>query len=89
MSKKWFVYLLECADKSYYCGITTDLHRRVNQHNKKKGAKYTAARLPVRLIESVEVKSRSNALQLESLVKTCHRAIKPRVIQVFKKLINS
>lgn len=83
------MYLLECADKSYYCGITTDINRRINQHNEKKGAKYTAARVPVRLIEFAEVESKSHALQLESFVKACHRAIKPRAVQLFKKLINS
>ena len=83
------MYLLECRDKSYYCGITTDLDRRVEQHNNKKGAKFTAGRAPVTLLEYVEVKSKSDALQLESFIKKCHRAIKPKAIHLFKKFINS
>jgi putative endonuclease len=89
MKKSWYVYLLECRDKSYYCGITTDITRRVEQHNNNKGAKYTAGRGPVSIVEYVEVKSKSDALQLEAFIKKCHKAIKPRAIRLFKKFINS
>ena len=47
---EWFVYILECADGSLYTGITTDLERRVSEHNEGKlGARYTRARRPVKL----------------------------------------
>ena len=81
------MYLVECRDKSYYCGITTDVDRRVETHNKKKGSKYTASRTPVVLINFVQVRSRSEALQLEAFIKKLHKGIKPRAVALFKKLI--
>lgn len=50
MHKRYFAYLLLCADGSYYAGYTTDLTRRVAVHNAGKGAKYTKSRLPVTLV---------------------------------------
>ena len=46
----WIVYMLECADKSLYPGITTDLDRRLAAHAAGKGAKYTNGRGPLRLV---------------------------------------
>ncbi|MDH5680208.1 MAG: GIY-YIG nuclease family protein, partial [Spirochaetota bacterium] len=46
----WLVYLLECADNSYYCGVTNDLNKRLTDHNSGKGAKYTRSRLPVKVL---------------------------------------
>ena len=61
MTSAWFVYYLRCRDNSLYTGITTDINRRLNEHNfdDKKGAKYTRARRPVTLayIEPCEDKS--------------------------------
>lgn len=65
----WFVYLLRCADGSLYCGTSTDLGRRVEQHNAGKGAKYTRSRRPVRILGSRLVASKSEALKLEYQVK--------------------
>lgn len=45
-----YVYILQCADGSYYTGSTRDLEQRLWQHQNKLGAKYTAARLPVKLV---------------------------------------
>jgi putative endonuclease len=45
--KKWFVYILECSDGTLYTGITTDINRRLNQHNTGKGAKYTCGQLMI------------------------------------------
>ena len=49
-NKRYFAYLLLCADGSYYAGYTTDLSRRAAVHNAGKGAKYTKSRLPVTLV---------------------------------------
>lgn len=48
---RWTVYMVRCKDGSLYTGITTDLHRRLQEHNSsKKGAKYTRSRRPVSLV---------------------------------------
>lgn len=66
----YYVYLVECVDKSYYCGITTDIDRRVYEHNESvKGAKYTRSRRPVKLIWSKIVENRSEATKLELQIK--------------------
>ena len=67
----WAVYLLECADGTLYCGTTTDIDRRLRQHNGELsgGARYTQSRRPVRLAAYAECGSRSEALKLEHSVR--------------------
>ncbi|TNF34743.1 MAG: GIY-YIG nuclease family protein [Gammaproteobacteria bacterium] len=67
----WFVYLLHCADDSYYTGITTDLQRRVREHNGqgRKGARYTRARQPVTLVYHEQAADRSQASQREYAIR--------------------
>ena len=77
---KWFVYLLRCADDTLYCGITTDIERRLTQHNAGTGAKYTRPRRPVSVETQVEVDSKSDALRLEIMVKKCPRRDKIKYI---------
>jgi putative endonuclease len=73
----YFVYILECADKTFYTGITTDLNRRINEHNNSKlGAKYTKIRRPVQLIYSKEFVNRSEASIEESRIKKLSRSEK-------------
>ena len=68
--KTWFVYLLKCADGSYYTGITTDVERRVKQHNEGKGSKYVKNRLPaVFVCRSTDSYSRSEAQRIEYKIK--------------------
>lgn len=69
----WYVYLLECADNTLYCGITTDLDRRTKQHNKGKGARYTRGRGPVYCIKFWVTFSKSEALKLEYKIKQLSR----------------
>tara|TARA_Y100000816_G_scaffold289984_1_gene277644 strand:+ start:1463 stop:1738 length:276 start_codon:yes stop_codon:yes gene_type:complete len=72
--KKWYVYLLECSDKTYYCGITTDINRRISEHNtSSRSAKYTRSRRPVSLIGCLEAESRSDALKKEISIKKMNR----------------
>jgi len=66
----YFVYILECADQTFYTGITTDLDRRIKEHNTSKiGAKYTKMRRPVKLVYSKEFENRSKALIEEARIK--------------------
>ena len=72
----WSVYLLLCADGTFYCGCTNDMVRRLKTHNAGKGAKYTRARLPVRLIAQKAVGSHGDALRLEASIKRLPRQLK-------------
>jgi len=66
----WYVYLLKCSDDTIYVGITTNIERRLNEHNtSNKGAKYTRARRPVELLKSFEFESRSLASKEEYRIK--------------------
>ncbi|MFV0420890.1 GIY-YIG nuclease family protein [Oleidesulfovibrio sp.] len=65
----WVVYLLACADGTQYCGVTTDMDRRLDEHNRGCGAKYTRARRPVSLIVSASFPDRSTAQRVEWKVK--------------------
>ena len=79
----WHVYLLECADGTLYCGITTDLARRLDQHNglAPGGARYTSGRRPVRLLASRACAHKGAALRLECAVKARPRAEKILFLQ--------
>lgn len=77
----YFVYLLECSDGSYYCGYTDDLEKRVDQHNKGDGAKYTRSKMPVRLIYSEKCKDKSNALKREHEIKKMSRKKKESLVR--------
>ncbi|WP_233496443.1 GIY-YIG nuclease family protein [Corallincola holothuriorum] len=71
----WFVYMLRCADDSLYTGITTDLQRRVHEHNhcNKKGARYTRPRRPVSLVFQEPQVDRAAASQREVQLKKLTR----------------
>lgn len=72
----YFIYLLACSDGSIYTGITTDLERRYQEHREGKGARYTRAHKPVRLLYSEAVGTRSAALKREAAIKRMPRAQK-------------
>jgi putative endonuclease len=72
----WFCYILECSDGTLYTGITNDLEMRIKTHNLGKGAKYTKARLPVKLKWSKIVENRSEASKLEYKIKKLNRSQK-------------
>lgn len=83
MNAGWQVYLVRCADGSLYCGVTTDMERRLAQHNglRPGGARYTRSRRPVRLEASRACASLSEALRLEARVKRTPRARKLLLLQ--------
>ena len=74
----WWVYMLRCADGSLYTGITTDLSRRLAEHNGDgpAGARYTRSRRPVQLIYCEAASNRSAASQREAAIKQLDRARK-------------
>jgi putative endonuclease len=71
-----FVYMLRCGDGSLYCGWTTDVSRRLAQHQAGTASRYTCTRLPVELAWSKAMSSRSEAMREEARVKRLTRAEK-------------
>ena len=78
---KYYVYILNCSDNTLYTGITTDIKRRVDEHNDSdKGAKYTKLRRPVNLVYSEESLNRSTASKREYEIKKMSRLKKLELI---------
>lgn len=78
----YYLYILECADQTLYTGITTDLKRRMAEHNGQKlGAKYTAARRPVKLVYSKKFATRSAASKEEARIK---KLAKPQKLELIR-----
>lgn len=75
--KPWFLYLLECANGSYYAGITTDVEERFAAHQSGKGARYTRANPPLRIVGQVAYADRSAASKAEWQLKRLPREAKP------------
>lgn len=78
----YHLYILKCSDKTLYTGITTDLTRRLQEHNDSKlGAKYTRAKRPVKLIYSKKFRNRSTASREESRLKKLTRQEKLQLVK--------
>lgn len=70
---KWTVYILKCADRTLYTGVTTDLERRIAMHQSGKGAKYTRGRGPFKLLFTKTHRTKSAALRHEAAIKKLKR----------------
>jgi len=82
----WHVYILQCADKTLYTGITVDLARRLKEHNTSKlGAKYTKSRRPVKIVYSKKFRNRSLVSIAESKIKKLSREEKIKLIRIKKQ----
>lgn len=77
---EWTVYILCCGDGTLYTGCTNDLPRRLEAHQKGKGAKYTRSRPPVELVYQEEVPDKSAALRREIAIKRLSRREKLALI---------
>lgn len=82
----WYVYMMRCKDNTLYSGITTDLERRLAEHNgvlagngKDKGAKYTKARRPVVLVYKRSCKDRSSAASAEAALRKLSKTEKEKL----------
>jgi putative endonuclease len=75
-----YVYVLECADGTYYTGYTTDVARRVAEHDAGEGAKYTRGRTPVDLVHVESYETRSAAMSREYALKQLPRADKRHLV---------
>ncbi len=84
-SEPWFVYILRCADGSFYTGVTTDIDRRRRQHNAGTAARYTRSRRPIRVVYRETAASHSAALRREAAIKSLTRPQKIRLIRTKKQ----
>lgn len=82
----WYLYLLECGDQTLYTGISNRLGERIAAHNRGVGAKYTRARLPVKLLFSLEYPDRSSASIAEAQVKKLKRLDKMTFFETQQKV---
>ena len=88
MEKVWYLYVVRCADSTLYTGITTDVRRRVHEHNRtKRGAKYTRTRRPVELVWEKEYKTRSEAQSAEYSFKRLLHRKKWEVIRAAERIL--
>jgi len=71
--RRWWVYIVSCRDRSLYTGVTTDVVRRIRQHNAGAASRYTRSRLPVRLVYSESAATQGAALTREAAIKRLTR----------------
>ncbi len=76
-----YCYILECSDGTYYTGWTTDPERRVAQHNKGTGARYTRTRMPVKLVYLEPQPDRTTAMKRERAIKALSRKQKMKLFR--------
>lgn len=76
-----WVYVVRCGDGTYYTGYTTDVDRRIGEHNAGEGAKYTRGRTPVRLVHTERFRSKSGAMQREYEIKTLDQQEKEALVR--------
>ena len=80
----YFLYILRCRDGTLYTGITTDLTRRIEEHNSSQlGSKYTRGRRPVKLVYSQEFVDRGDSSKEEARIKSLSRAEKLTLLKTF------
>lgn len=77
----WFIYVVRCQDTSLYTGITTDIARRIKEHNSKRGAFYTKNKIPVELVYQEAMADQSQARKREAAIKRLTRKEKLELIE--------
>ena len=78
--RPWHVYIVRCADNTFYTGIARDLEARMGAHNAGTGARYTRGRGPVQLVYSEFAADRPAALRRELAIKRLKRPAKRKLI---------
>ena len=77
--ESWVVYMLRCADRSLYTGVTNDLARRFKMHREGKGARYTRIHPPLKVVYREKVKGRAAALVREFEIKSLSKKSKEKL----------
>ena len=80
-----YIYILQCSDKSLYTGYTTDITKRLEDHNNSKGSKYVRSRLPAKLVYHEKFKTKSEAMKREAEIKSWSRAEKLEFLRTSHK----
>jgi putative endonuclease len=80
---KYWVYIVQCRDGTYYTGYTKDLERRIGLHNSSDGAKYLKGRSPIKLVYAKEYHYYKNALRAERKIKKFTRKQKETLIKIY------
>lgn len=83
----WVVYILRCADQTFYIGITNNLDRRTKMHQEGKASRYTRTRGPVELVYHKKIGSRSKALVKEFELKKLSRKQKEKLVEKFNNSV--
>ncbi|MBA7671018.1 hypothetical protein ES703_79167 [subsurface metagenome] len=81
---KYWVYIVQCKDGTYYTGSTNDLDKRIERHNEGYGAKYLKGKLPVKLVYAKEYHYYKNVLRRERDIKKMTRKQKEKLIANYK-----
>lgn len=81
MVSPYCCYIVQCSDGTFYCGYSNDVSKRVDTHNKGKGAKYTKTRLPVKLVYTECFETKSEAMKREYQIKQFTRKQKYDLIK--------
>jgi len=82
---KYWVYIVQCRNGTYYTGYTNDLKNRIALHNKGNGAKYLRGKLPVKLVYAKEYRYYKNALRNERNIKKLTREQKEKLIRIYEQ----
>lgn len=76
-----YVYVVQCTDGTFYTGYTTNVRRRIKEHNNGDGAKYTRGRNPVSLVHTEEFETQSKAMQREYEIKQLSKSAKQKLAE--------
>jgi len=82
---RFYVYIVECADGTYYTGSTNNLKNRIKLHNSGHGAKYLRGKTPVKMVYAKEYKRYKNTLHAERNIKKLTRAGKEELVRIYGK----
>ena len=85
---RYHVYIVQCKTGTYYTGYTSNLKKRIETHNKGRGAKYLRGKLPVKLIFAKEYRYYKNALKAERKLKTLTRKAKEKLVKGYCRVKN-